>query len=63
MICATAFKLTDTPKELILKGDVTAFQAMIDCVENSNEPHTKVEAVKKWAIPQLQKQIDTTIKK
>jgi hypothetical protein len=64
-IAFCSFKIgQEVQKELTLKGEPAAFQALLDCVENSNEPHTKVEAVKKWVIPQLQKQLqDTTIKK
>jgi hypothetical protein len=51
-------------KSYQLEGNLQMFQALYDCVENSNEPHSKVEAVKKWLLPQLQKQIaDTTGKK
>jgi hypothetical protein len=48
-----------TPKEQILKvdGDVTAWNALIECLDLSTESNVKVQAVKRWLISQLQPQV------
>jgi hypothetical protein len=57
-----SFTAGEKEKTLTATGDIQAWQALIDCIENSNEPHVKVEAVKKWILPQLQKQLSDTTK-
>jgi hypothetical protein len=59
-----SYRTTDVKKPLKVEGEIQAWQALIDCLDKSTESHIKVEAVKQWIIPQLQKQIqDTTTNK
>lgn len=57
-----SFTAGEKEKSLVVTGEVQAWQALLDCIENSNEPHVKVEAVKKWLLPQLQKQLQDSTK-
>lgn len=47
----------EQPKTLVLQGDVTAYQALLEALEKSEESHRKVEALKAWILDQLNRQI------
>lgn len=50
------------PKALIIQGDLTAFQALIEALDKSEDSHRKVEAIKSWIFQQLEKQLPKTQK-
>jgi len=51
---------TTKPKQLVLSGEVAAFESLLNAIEQSNAPHVQIEALKKWVLGQLQPQIQTT---
>jgi hypothetical protein len=54
----------DTSKPIIVTGTELQWKALYQVMQNSNDPHAKVEALKNWLLPQIQKQLaDTTGKK
>jgi len=50
------------PKDLTVKGQLSEFQNLVNCLEQSNASHLNVQAALNFVVPQLQKQLAGTTK-